>query len=374
MIPAGLPPGEIDRQVREVTGRGEALYELDEPVLTELGVDLIVTQALCDVCAVSYDDVRAVAERLPTHPKVISLDPSTLGEVLADAETLGAAIGIEAEGARLRADLERRIAAVRDAVAGASSRPRVLALEWLDPPFIGGHWVPEMIELAGGEDPLGEAGVDSRTVRWGALVAARPEVVVVMPCGLTAAESAAQSRDHRKLLAGLGAEAIWAVDAAATFSRPGPRLVEGVELLAHLLHPDLVDRPPDARVRADRGLMGTSVGEQTLEIAASPEHCFETIVDYETFPEWQDAVEAVEVLERDPDGRGRVVEFESTRSSARSPTGSTTTTTSPSGSGGTSSRETASRTSTASICSSPPARAPARPTGSGSTPASRSPA
>ncbi len=244
VIPAGLPPGEIDRQVREVTGRGEALYELDEPVLTELGVDVIVTQALCDVCAVSYDDVRAVAERLPTHPKVISLDPSTLGEVLADAETLGAAIGIEAEGARLRADLERRIAAVRDAVAGASSRPRVLALEWLDPPFIGGHWVPEMIELAGGEDPLGQTGVDSRTMRWGALVAAQPEVVVVMPCGLTAEESAAQSRDHRKLLAGLGAEAVWAVDAAATFSRPGPRLVEGVELLAHLLHPDLV-RPPD---------------------------------------------------------------------------------------------------------------------------------
>ncbi len=123
VIPAGLPPGEIDRQVREVTGRGEALYELDEPVLTELGVDLIVTQALCDVCAVSYDDVRAVAERLPTHPQVISLDPSTLAEVLADAETLAAAIGIEAEAARLRADLERRIAAVRDAVAGASGRP-----------------------------------------------------------------------------------------------------------------------------------------------------------------------------------------------------------------------------------------------------------
>ena len=242
VIPAGLPPGEVDRRVREVTGRGEALYELDEATLGGLGVDLIVTQALCDVCAVSYDDVRAVAERLPTHPRVISLDPSSLGEVLADTETLAVATGIEETGARLRERLEARLDAVRDAVAGAP-RPRVAALEWLDPPFAGGHWVPEMIELAGGEDPIGEAGVDSRTVRWGALAAARPEVVVVMPCGLTAAESAEQAADHAELLGRLGANDVWAVDAAATFSRPGPRLVEGVELLAHLLHPDRVGPP-----------------------------------------------------------------------------------------------------------------------------------
>ncbi len=130
----------------------------------------------------------------------------------------------------------------------------MLALEWLDPPFVGGHWVPEMIELAGGKDPLGETGVDSRTMRWGALrgrAARRGRRHAVRP--LTADESAAQARDHRKLLAGLGAEAVWAVDAAATFSRPGPRLVEGVELLAHLLHPDLVAPARRSRLGPGRG-------------------------------------------------------------------------------------------------------------------------
>lgn len=243
VIPDGLGPAALDAAVREVTGRGEALYELDEATLAELEPDLIVTQALCEVCAVSYADVRAVAARLPGTPAVLSLDPSTLTDVLADVETVAAATGIDHAGARLRSALERRLAAVGDAVAGADRRPRVLALEWLSPPFVGGHWVPEMIRLAGGEDPIGEAGVDSRTVRWGALAAARPEVVVVMPCGLDAPTAARQARDHAELLAGLGARDIWAVDAAATFSRPGPRLVEGVELLGHLLHPDRVGPP-----------------------------------------------------------------------------------------------------------------------------------
>ncbi|MGI8460319.1 MAG: ABC transporter substrate-binding protein [Solirubrobacterales bacterium] len=243
VIPSGLPPAEIDARVRELTGRGDALYELDEETLRGLEVDLIVTQALCDVCAVSFDDVRAVAERLPTAPVVVSLDPSTLGDVLADVRMLARATGVEERGERLHAALERRLAAVRAAVAGAERRPRVLALEWLDPPFIGGHWVPEMIALAGGEDPVGTAGVDSVTTRWGALVALRPEIVVVMPCGLSAAESAEQAADHAGLLSRLRADEVWAVDAAATFSRPGPRLVEGVELLAHLLHPDRADPP-----------------------------------------------------------------------------------------------------------------------------------
>jgi iron complex transport system substrate-binding protein len=245
VIPDGLGPGEIDAAVREVTGRGEALYELDEPALRALEPDLIVTQSLCEVCAVSYDDVRALAARLPRCPDVLSLDPSTLGDVLGDVRTLAAATGIEDAGARLRADLERRIAAVRDAVAGAERRPRVVALEWLRPPFAGGHWVPEMIALAGGEDPIGSPGVDSRTVRWDELAAARPDVAVVMPCGLDATAAAKQAADHAEPLAGLGASEVWAVDAAASFSRPGPRLVEGVELLAHLLHPDRVGPPRD---------------------------------------------------------------------------------------------------------------------------------
>lgn len=243
VVQAGLAPAAIDAAVRELTGRGEALYELDEARLRELDVDLIVTQAVCAVCAVSYDDVAAVAQRLLSRPQVLSLDPSSLGDVLDDVTTLGEATGAAERSRELRARLDDRLAALRTAVATAERRPRVLALEWLDPPFVGGHWVPEMIELAGGVDPLGEAGSQSRTERWGRLTAARPEVVVVMPCGLDADESAAQAAEHANLLTALRARQIWAVDAAASFSRPGPRLVEGTELLGHLLHPTLVPAP-----------------------------------------------------------------------------------------------------------------------------------
>ena len=249
VIPAGLPPGEIDARVREVTGRGEALYRLDEETLRSLEVDLIATQAVCEVCAVSFDDVRAVAERLPTNPRVLSLDPSDLGDVLDDVVTLAGAAGVPERGAALRADLERRLAAVAERVADVERRPRVLALEWLDPPFVGGHWVPEMIERAGGIDPMGRPGEKSATVRWGALAAARPDIVVVMPCGLAAEEAAEQAADHAELLARLGAREVWAVDAAASFSRPGPRPVEGVELLAHLCHPDRAAPPSDLEWR-----------------------------------------------------------------------------------------------------------------------------
>ena len=237
VIPDGLEPGEIDARVREVTGRGEALYELDEPALTSLAPDLIVTQALCAVCAVSYDDVRALAARLESAPEVISLDPGTLGEVLGDLLRLAQATGVDDRGEELRGELQARLDRVRDAVAGAP-RPRVVALEWLDPPYAGGHWVPEMIELAGGRSVAGEAGRDSRTVSWGELRAARPEVVVAMPCGLYVEEAAAQALARHERLESLGARHTYAVDAASSFSRPGPRLVEGTELLAHLLHPD----------------------------------------------------------------------------------------------------------------------------------------
>ena len=245
VIPEGLPAAEIDAGVRERTGRGEALYELDELTLEELDVDLIVTQAVCEVCAVSFDDVVAVAERLPTQPEVISLDPSTLGEVLADVPRLAAAAGADEAGERLADEAAERIGAVEQAVEGAP-RPRVAALEWLDPLYIGGHWVPQMIQLAGGEDMLGAPGEKSRTVEWAELGAVAPEVIVSMPCGYYAEQAAAETMRQRERLAVLGARVV-AVDAAAYFSRPGPRLVEGVELLGHLLHPELVPAPPSRR-------------------------------------------------------------------------------------------------------------------------------
>ena len=245
VIPDGLAPAEIDAAVRERTGRGEALYELDEETLRALDVDLIVTQAVCEVCAVSFEDVRAIAERLPTQPQVISLDPSTLGEVLADVPRLAEAAEAEAAGERLVEEAGARIEAVERAVEGAP-RPRVAALEWLDPIYIGGHWVPQMIELAGGEDVLGLPGERSRTAEWAEVEAAAPEVVLAMPCGYYAEQAAAEAVRHPERLAGLGARVV-AVDAAAYFSRPGPRLVEGIELLGHLLHPDLVAAPPSRR-------------------------------------------------------------------------------------------------------------------------------
>ena len=242
IIPDGLEAGQIDEAVREAVGAGRHLYELDEDALRELEPDLIVTQAVCEVCAVSYDDVRAVAARLPGTPDVVSLDPESLADVLADVPRLGEAASASEAATALAAELEERLAAVREATAGAERR-RVAALEWLDPVFIGGHWVPEMIEIAGGEDPLGEAGKKSRTVGWDELEASKPDVVVAMPCGWDSDRARSEVLEHWERIDRLGASRVFAVDAAASFSRPGPRLVEGTELLAHLLHPDRVAAP-----------------------------------------------------------------------------------------------------------------------------------
>jgi iron complex transport system substrate-binding protein len=245
VIPEGLAAVEIDAAVRERTSRGEALYELDEDTLDELAVDLIVTQAVCEVCAVSFDDVRALAESLPTRPRVLSLDPSTLGEVLADIPRLAEAADVREAGERLAEEAAERIEEVELAVYD-DPHPRVAALEWLDPVFVGGHWVPQMIELAGGEDVLGLPGEKSRTVDWAEVRAAAPEIVISMPCGYYAEQAAAETMLQRERLAELGARVI-AVDAAAYFSRPGPRLVEGIELLGHLFHPDILPAPPGRR-------------------------------------------------------------------------------------------------------------------------------
>jgi iron complex transport system substrate-binding protein len=247
VIPDGLPAAAIDREVRERTERGAAIYELDAELLAELEPDLIVSQQVCEVCAVSFDDVVAVARRIPSEPQVLSLDPSTIGEVLADIRTLATATGAIEAGERLLADLADRLDRVQEALAGAPERPRVLALEWIDPPFAGGHWVPQMIELAGGEDALGLAGEKSRTFDWAEAEAARPEVAVAMPCGYGTERAAEETRAFLERIAATGARRVVAVDATAYFSRPGPRLVDGVELLAHILHPDRADAPPPGR-------------------------------------------------------------------------------------------------------------------------------
>src|SRR5581483_6363896 len=167
-LPPGLGAGEIDAAVRERTLAGESIYELDTDMLAELEPELIVTQALCPVCAVSYEDVAALAEEMPTHPRVIALDPRTLGETLGDVRTIAEATGRRREGIELVARSAGRIDRVKLAVRGAP-RPRVAAVEWLDPVFVAGHWTPQLVELAGGEDVLGLPGEPSETVGWDVL-------------------------------------------------------------------------------------------------------------------------------------------------------------------------------------------------------------
>jgi iron complex transport system substrate-binding protein len=242
LIGPGLPPAEIDRAVRELTEQGKAIYELDEDALHSLQPDLIVTQELCAVCAVSYDDVRAVAERLESQPAVLALDPHTLGEVLGDVRTLAQATDAKDAGVDLVQDAATRIDRVRLATRAAAP-VRVAALEWLDPVYVAGHWTPQMIEYAGGFDVLGLPGEHSERRSWDEVRAAAPEVVVVMPCGYDAERALEEAYDYADELESLGARRVVAVDAAAYFSRPGPRLVDGLELLAHILHPD---RLPDA--------------------------------------------------------------------------------------------------------------------------------
>jgi iron complex transport system substrate-binding protein len=243
VLPTGLSPAEIDAAVRARTEAGESIYELDEDSLRELEPDLIVTQALCHVCAVSVDEVQALATTLPGPPRVISLDPKTYGETLGDVRTIAQATDSRDAALDLIARTARRADVVRLAVRGAP-RPRVAALEWLDPVFVGGHWVPQLIEMAGGEDVLGFAGEPSRQATWEEVAAAHPEVVVVMPCGYDAARAQAEAQDYADELRSLGADQVYAVNASAYFSRPGPRLIDGIELMAHILHPDRVPAAP----------------------------------------------------------------------------------------------------------------------------------
>jgi iron complex transport system substrate-binding protein len=247
VLPAGLDAGEIDAAVRERTLAGEAIYELDRDALAALEPELIVTQALCPVCAVSYDEVAEVARTLPSTPRVIALDPKTLGETLGDVRTIAQATDRRDAGVALIADAAARVDRVKLAVR-AQPRPRVAAIEWLDPVFVAGHWTPQLIELAGGEDVLGMPGEPSRVVTWDELAAARPEVLVVMPCGYDEQRAHAEATTYARELAGVGARRIVAVNASAYFSRPGPRLIDGLELLAHILHPACAPAmPPDAR-------------------------------------------------------------------------------------------------------------------------------
>ncbi len=247
-LPAASEPAEVDRLVSASIGGGEPIYRLDNEAVRELRPDLVLTQDLCAVCAVPSGHVNEALEVLGCRAEVLSMDPSSLGEVLDCLVQVGTATGTASVAAELVDVLRGRLDAVADSVAGRDE-PRTFALEWSDPPFNGGHWVPEMIDLAGGEAVLASRGTPSVRVTWEQIVSASPEVVVFMPCGydLEAAALEATPLLGRAELAGV--EAFFAVDASSYFSRPGPRLVDGVEILASALHPGAVPESPPGTMR-----------------------------------------------------------------------------------------------------------------------------
>ncbi len=242
---------------------------------------------------------------------MISLDPSTLGEVIADVPRLAEAADAIAAGEELIEDAAERLDAVKEAVEGAP-RPRVAALEWLDPVYVGGHWVPQMIELAGGDDVLGMPGERSRVADWSEVGEMRPDVVLSMPCGYYVERAAKESMDQRERLAALGARVV-AVDAAAYFSRPGPAPRRGGRAPGPPAPPGPRPGPAEPaldRARSRAALMARKRAERQIVIEDTPERCFRAILEYETFPDWQRAVRGCEVVSRDKRGRGERVEFE----------------------------------------------------------------
>jgi iron complex transport system substrate-binding protein len=234
---------EMDRQVNEMIARGESIYLVDSELLARISPDLIVTQDLCHVCTASPDDLAGALTRLPKRPKVLSLTPHTLADVWEDIRRVGEATHRRREAQGLTLALEQRVAAIEMRTSGAP-KPRVLCLEWLDPFYVGGHWVPEMVARAGGEDVLGVGGEPSFRVTPEEIAESRADVIVVMPCGYNTERVANEwpsfaAPSGCDQLPAVRAGQIYAVDANSYFSRPGPRLADGVAILAHLLHPEI---------------------------------------------------------------------------------------------------------------------------------------
>jgi iron complex transport system substrate-binding protein len=235
----------IDRQVRELLERGESLYSVDVDLLREIEPDIIVTQDLCHVCAATPDDLSAALSQLPNQPKIVTLNPHSLADVCSDIRLISEATDSTERANALIAEFENEIANVERLVNGLR-RPRVLCLEWLDPAYVAGHWVPEMVQRAGGIDVLGEPGKPSFRVEWEKVVESRPEVIVVMPCGynLEAAEAELRSLPLPRGWEDMPAVkngCVFAVDASGYFSRPGPRLASGMGAMAFAIHSEQLD-------------------------------------------------------------------------------------------------------------------------------------
>jgi iron complex transport system substrate-binding protein len=243
LIPHDAPSREIDALVRERLKSQRALYSLDMQVLEQLRPELIVTQALCDVCAVAEEEVHAAVCKLPDAPKVVNLEPTRLTEVFECLRLVGDAVGATSQAAQVVAKLKARVAAVADRTQSIRHRPRVVLLEWIDPPFSCGHWSPELVRLAGGIELFGQEGKPSRTIAWEEVVRSDPEVLVIACCGFDAERARRDlpilaARPGFQQLSCVRSNRVYIVDGNAYFSRPGPRLVDSLEILAHALHPD----------------------------------------------------------------------------------------------------------------------------------------
>jgi iron complex transport system substrate-binding protein len=249
---------EIDQQVGALVAAEAGLYELDETRLLAARPDLIIAQNLCDVCAITPLQLERVVQALSPPPRMLTLSPGRLEDILRDIETIGTAIGREEAGIQLSAALRRRLTTVRATVGAPAMRPRVACIEWLSPLYTAGHWVPDMVAAAGGIDVLAQAGTVSRTMDWDTLAASEPDVIVLMPCGFTVPRTKAElasltAHPQWRHLCAVQKGEIYLVDALSYFSRPGPRLIDGVEQLAAIFHPASYGRHLPASVERLEG-------------------------------------------------------------------------------------------------------------------------
>lgn len=241
---AGLSSAHLDQEVRTALAAGAPLYHLDEPLIRALQPDIILTQQLCDVCAVGYGSVAAFAATLPGPPRLITLEPRTLEELFIGILEVGIAFDALGEGSKLVYQLEKRVKAVRERCSLAESRPGTFLMEWIDPPFCAGHWNPELVELAGGRELIGQAGAPSRRVSWDEVLDAQPEVLPIVCCGYTVERTQQDLEIARTYpcwddLPAVRNHRVYLADGTAYFTVPGPRIVDSLEILAHMLHPEL---------------------------------------------------------------------------------------------------------------------------------------
>ena len=240
---AGLTSREVDEWVHRALRDNGTIYTIDEPLLRTLRPDAILTQKLCDVCAVGYGTVARLAETLPGPPRVVNLEPSSLADIFENIREVAAACGVAERAEGVIANLSARVEAVRDRAAQIADRPRCFLMEWVDPPFCSGHWGPELVEIAGGHDPLGRKHQPSAQIDWQQVLDARPDIIVLALCGYDVDLARRDCELLRRFpgfdsLPAARAEEIYLVDASAYFARPGPRIVDSLELLAGILHPE----------------------------------------------------------------------------------------------------------------------------------------